>query len=95
MDEPSNQLDEAEISSNSKRIRSCGHLIHFYTDKHGNKKSDIFSIVLTTPAYFIKILLFLNYFDNVPLRLLTKYHNKFYKNENNKKYLKTLLVYKK
>ena len=83
--------------TSSKKIRLCGHIVNFTTSKNNNefetKNSDMSFIIFNTPVYYSSIVSYLSLFENLNLSILSNFQNNFYKNKNNKLFLKKLISY--
>ena len=80
-------------ATRSKKIRICGHLVEFMTNKNNKKSSNFSSIIFFRSVYFQNISLFLSFIDNIKFKLLSKYHNKFYYDPKNFSFMKKLVCY--
>ena len=65
------------MTSASKRMRICGHLVEV-----SSNKSNMSSIIFNTRTYYEHIALFLSYKDNVPLKQISNSQNRMYNNQN-------------
>ena len=93
-----------DVSNASKRVRLYGQLVDFLSNNNRNTNTntntdkntlDFSSIIFFTPVYFKSITSFLSLVDHFPFKLISKYHDKFYKNENNKVFMKPMITAQK
>ena len=86
-------MTEAFTSRSSpKKVRLCGHIIE-YSLSNNKTKSNMSFIILNTNVYYSNIVSYLFLLENIKLKSISKYHNKFYDEPQSRQFLKQLMSY--